>query len=116
MSWIEEHEHRMIQESSTDEEFMQLQAMYYLAMKPDEDMMGDHPEREKRWMQGYEVGMVIASRVSERERAKLKDYVRSESINHHAQGMQAQCAIEKERHYAAHHVLEKVRAWLEANL
>ena len=47
---------------------------------------------------------------------QIYDYLREQSLQHHAAGLDAQCAIEKERQYGAHHAFEKVRAWLEANL
>ena len=44
---------------------------------------------------------------------QIYDYLREQSLQHHAEGLHAQCAIEKERHYAAHHALEKARAWID---
>ena len=47
---------------------------------------------------------------------RLRAYLRSESLNHHAKGLNASGKIQKERCFAAHHALEKVRTWMEANL
>ena len=47
---------------------------------------------------------------------RIYDYVRSESLWQHAEGLHAQCTIEKEKHYAAHHALEKVRTFVASNL
>ena len=46
---------------------------------------------------------------------QIYDYLRKQSLQHHAEGLHAQCAIEKERQYGAHHALEKVRAWIEGH-
>ena len=67
-------------------------------------------EHEHRMTQG-ERGEVAVDPVQ-----RLRAYLRSESLNHHAKGLNATGKIQKERCFAAHHGLENARAWMEANL
>ena len=47
---------------------------------------------------------------------RIADYLRSESLKHHASALDAESEIEREGCLAVHHALEIARTWIEANL
>ena len=47
---------------------------------------------------------------------QITDYLRNESLKHHASALDAECEVEREGCLAVHHALEIARTWIEANL